>query len=257
MPYELLSKSKTDIFASLRSAKMRKRHALFMAEGRKCVADMRARFEAVAVVGSTEALRDAGFAPAPGIFAATPEQLRRISSLSTEPDLLAVYRMPAPTQPQIGRGLVLMLDGVQDPGNLGTIMRLAAWFGVEALILSADCADAFNPKTVQASMGALGAVPTWRADLCSTIAAHADKRVYGLLLEGTPIYEKRLCANAFVVMGNEGNGISPAVRAQLTDALLIPPYPASRLGAPDCPESLNVAMATAITLAQFRAPIPP
>lgn len=253
-PYEPLSKSKTDLFASLRSSKMRKRHALFCAEGRKCVADTKAFFRAEAIVGLPQTLRDCGFAPAPGIYSASSEQLHRISSLSTEPDIIAVYHTPHPAEPEIGSGLVLMLDGVQDPGNLGTIIRLAAWFGVKSIIMSADCADPYTPKTVQASMGAIGTVGLSRADLPGCIRRHPEKRVYGMALEGKSIYEAELAEDSFIVMGNEGKGISDTLRKELTDTLLIPPYPAARLGAPDCPDSLNVAMATGITLAQFRAP---
>lgn len=145
--------------------------------------------------------------------------------------------------------MVLALDGVQDPGNLGTIIRIADWFGIETIYCSPDSADAFNPKVVQATMGSLARVHIIYKDIALFIDALPDDiPVYGTVLDGDNIYEKDLQHRGVIVMGNEGNGISERVRQRLTHSLLIPSFPPERPTA----ESLNVAVATAIVCAEFR-----
>lgn len=147
------------------------------------------------------------------------------------------------------RELVLALDGVQDPGNLGTIIRLADWFGISHIICSMDTADAYSPKTVMATMGAIARVRVHYVDLPRLLAeCGADVPVYGTFLDGTDIYAEPLSAAGVVVMGNEGNGISDAVAQSVNRRLFIPSFPADR----PTSESLNVAIATAITCAEFR-----
>jgi TrmH family RNA methyltransferase len=147
--------------------------------------------------------------------------------------------------------LTIALDGVQNPGNLGTIIRLADWFGVEDIICSRDTADCFNPKVIQATMGAILRVRVHYTDNLPALLTDAHREglnIYGTLLDGGNIYDERLDASGIIVMGNEGRGITEETRKALTHRLLIPPYPA------DAPtsESLNVAMATGIILAEFR-----
>ena len=155
-------------------------------------------------------------------------------------------------------GLIVALDGVQDPGNLGTIIRTCDWFGVRRLVCSHDTADCYNPKVVQATMGALARVQVEYVDLVSwleeikTLNSHPSTlTIYGTLLNGRNLYEDGAIAErqqGVIIMGNEGNGISEAVRRHITHPLLIPPYPADA----ETSESLNVAIATAVTLAEFR-----
>ena len=154
--------------------------------------------------------------------------------------------------------LVLALDGIQDPGNLGTIIRTCDWFGVHDIVCSLDTADCYNPKVVQATMGALARVrvhyvdlPQWLKEVSSQ---SSDIRIYGTLLDGKDMYEElkvrgeRLTAKGIIIMGNEGNGISQEVRPYITLPIRIPSYPKDV----ETSESLNVSIATAIVLAEFR-----
>lgn len=145
--------------------------------------------------------------------------------------------------------LRLMLDGVQDPGNVGTIIRIADWFGIDHVICSPNTADALSPKVVQAAMGSLARVKVDYADLAGVIDALPEGfPVYGTFLDGNNMYKEELAREAIIVMGNEGNGISEAVRRRVNRRLLIPSFPEGRATA----ESLNVAVATAIVCAEFR-----
>ena len=158
-------------------------------------------------------------------------------------------------------GLVLALDGIQDPGNLGTIIRTCDWFGVHDILCSRDTADCYNPKVVQATMGALARVRVHYVDLVKEISAfrfqHSDLRIYGTLLDGKDLYETLSSESLLpsskgglriIVMGNEGNGISAPVRKLITHAIRIPSFPKNA----ETSESLNVSIATAIVLAEFR-----
>ena len=154
----------------------------------------------------------------------------------------------------IGDGILVALDGVQDPGNLGTIIRTCDWFGIHHIICSRETADCYNPKVVQATMGALARVKVHYVDnLTSVLRKYQEMGypIYGTLLDGKNMYEPMAIPNkekGIIVMGNEGNGISPAVRDMVTHPLLIPSYPANT----PTSESLNVSIATAIVLAEFR-----
>ena len=145
--------------------------------------------------------------------------------------------------------LALALDGVQDPGNLGTIIRIADWFGITKIYCSRETADAYNPKVVQATMGSIARVRLVYTDLVPMLrSAEGEVPVYGTLLDGEDLYDKPLTQGGIIVMGNEGNGISPEVRPLVTERLLIPSFPPNRPTA----ESLNVAIATAVVCAEFR-----
>ena len=179
----------------------------------------------------------------------TDEELRRISFLQNPQQVLAIFPIPEATssishQPS---SLSLALDGIQDPGNLGTIIRIADWFGIDTIYCSEDTADAYNPKVVQATMGSIAHVHIIYCDLLE-LFRQVSCPVYGTLLDGKNIYEQELTSEGIIVMGNEGNGISEAVREHITHRLLIPNYHSGDHTA----ESLNVAIATAITCAEFR-----
>lgn len=242
-----LSKTKCGFFASLSTAKMRQRYRLFIAEGRKAVNDLMKSFAVEAVIISESQNVSVPDTEAPVYFASDAD-LRRISNLTTPPDIVGVFRMPDQTENlriESSR-IYLMLDGVRDPGNLGTIIRTCHWFGIFRILASRDCADCYNPKVVQATMGSLGRVQVHYCDLDKICAEHPEMPVYGLLLDGEDIFRADLEGNGFIVMGNEGSGISSEMRERVTSRLLIPPATS------DHGESLNVAVATAITLAQFR-----
>ena len=176
--------------------------------------------------------------------------MERISQLKSANSVLAVVELPrhslAKAQP--AKNLVLALDRVQNPGNLGTIIRLADWFGISDIVCSEDTADCFNPKVVQATMGAILRVRVHYTNLSQWFANQHDTKIYGTFLEGENIYSAELDKSGVIVMGNEGQGISAEVAETVSHKLLIPPYPADRCGS----ESLNVAVATAVICSEFR-----
>lgn len=235
----MISKNQQKLIRQLEQKKYRRREGLFVAEGPKVVGDlMRAGFKPQALYSTTEQA-DAQLI--------TEEELRRISFLQHPQLMLALFPLPE-TEPeplQQGR-LYLALDGVQDPGNLGTIIRLADWFGIDTIFCSEDTADAWAPKVVQATMGSIARVKVVYTSLPALLDS-TPLPVYGTLLDGEDIYSQPLTAEGIIVMGNEGNGISEAIRQKVTNRLLIPSF---RRG--DTAESLNVAIATAITCSEFR-----
>lgn len=246
-----LSKNKENLYAQLGRKKMRDKHSLFTVEGFKGVADTIDNFEVEAIIAVKGALVPPEWYSKGEVFEVTPERMDKISSLSTPPEVLAVYKIPMTgieIPPLKSDELYLLLDEVQDPGNLGTIIRTAHWFGIKRIYCSRTTADLYNPKTVQSTMGSLGKVEVIYCDLAELIDANPDMPVYGTLLNGENIYEASLGISGFIVMGNEGRGISEELRSMITDPLLIPPYDSS-----DHSESLNVAIATAVTLSQFRS----
>ena len=240
----MISKNEIKLIRSLALRKNRKSEGLFVAERPKVVGD----------------LVNAGWKPvhlydtegAEGATPITEEELRRASFLQHPQRMLGVFRLPEPTTDEVPlpRGLCLALDGIQDPGNVGTIIRIADWFGIRDLYCSEDSADAFGPKAVQASMGSIAHVNIIRTDLsCLVDRMPQTTPVYGLLLDGSDIYTASLeTGDALVVMGSEGNGISEALRARINRRLLIPSFNTSAGRA----ESLNVSVATAIACSEFR-----
>jgi TrmH family RNA methyltransferase len=184
------------------------------------------------------------------IIEVTQEELTRASLQKTPQDVLAIFEQPSYEMQAdvISQSLCLALDDVQDPGNLGTIIRVADWFGIEHIFCSQGTVDVYNPKTIQATMGALARVKLHYCDLPSFIASLKDIPVYGTFLDGDNMYEKKLTPHGLVVMGNEGNGVSAEVANLVNERLYIPNYPPQR----ETSESLNVAMATGIICAEFR-----
>jgi TrmH family RNA methyltransferase len=189
---------------------------------------------------------------------ASEMEIAQMSNLRTPQGVIGVFKKrgdEAKGERQKARGeeLVVALDGVQDPGNLGTIIRTCDWFGVHDIYCSMDTADCYNPKVVQATMGALARVRVHYINLKEWLeeVQKAGVPVYGTLLEGENMYEKGAITDkskGVIIMGNEGNGISPEIRQLITHPIRIPSYPADA----DTSESLNVGIATAIVLAEFR-----
>lgn len=249
---EDLSQAKRKYFASLRQAKRRREAGLFAIEGVKAVGELSGLFRMVALVATARRLEadPALAALAPAVYKASSADMERMTSLSTAPDVMAFFEIPAmelDIDSLQGR-LIVALDCVQDPGNLGTIIRACDWFGVDTILCSADTVDLYNPKVIQSTMGAIGRVAVHYVDL-TAVLPQLSMPVYGTFLEGENIYRRELTRSGVVVMGNEGRGIRPELATLVTDKLFIPPYPADR----EHVESLNVSMATAITLSQFRS----
>jgi TrmH family RNA methyltransferase len=246
----MLSRAKIKQVRSLKMKKFRDEEQLFVAEGNKLVADMMPAFECEWMIAKTSWMATQGDIPAKELLLADEDDILKISSLKTPQDVLAVFKIPSYALEDVDpvHQLVLALDGIQDPGNLGTVIRLADWFGIEHIVCSPDTADAFGPKAVQATMGALARVKVHYTKLESFLEKHNAVPRYGAFLEGENIYEKTLSPTGILVMGNEGNGIRPSVEALVNERLYIPNYPETR----ESSESLNVAVATAVLCAEFR-----
>ena len=282
-----ISKNQIKFIRSLSQKKVRDSEQLFLAEGEKCVRELLQSFEPFLIASSS---------PLSGIEAleATEMEIQQMSQLRHPQGVVAVFKMPtmvdlnaafkmpeladlnaAFKMPELAdlnasfkmlisqeataaSGLILALDGVQDPGNLGTIIRTADWFGIEEIICSQDTVDCWNPKVVQATMGALARVHVHYINLYSFILnvlqSNQDGNnypIYGTLLDGKNMYAPDAIPSkqrGIIIMGNEGNGISSAIRSLITHPLYIPSFPAER----PTSESLNVGIATAIILAEFR-----
>lgn len=240
--------------ASLDSAKWRRRTGLFVAEGTKCVTDLNRAFVCRYLFYTTEWYDEHSdllhnFDGA-DCYECTPGLMREITRLSNTPPVIAAFMLPQidPPLPDPETELVVALDGLQDPGNLGTIIRTADWMGVRSIVVSKDTVDAFNPKTVQATMGALARVKVITTDLPEWLA-QCKAPVYGTFLNGENIYRCELTQFGVVVMGNEGHGVGPEVAQTVDNRLFIPSFPPDT----ETSESLNVATATAITLSEFRS----
>jgi len=241
----MISKNQIKHIKQLELKKFRQREGLFVAEGPKVVGDLMRRWTPTAVFATDDYV-----APQPvEIQRISNDELRKVSFLQHPQQVLAVFPIPQPAIPHLQPStLVLALDGVQDPGNLGTIIRQADWFGIEHIICSEETADAWNPKVVQATMGSIARVNLTYTSLPDFFDQLADDiPVYGTLLDGENLYEQELTPGGIIVMGNEGNGLTEKVRRRVNRRLLIPSYRTD-----DTAESLNVAIATAIVCAEFR-----
>jgi TrmH family RNA methyltransferase len=248
----MLSKNDIKNIKSLELKKFRDEKRLFVAEGHKLVGELLGVFRCVLLVATDQWLASHGKIPADRIEAVSADELKRASLLRSPQDVLAVFCMPddkASMKEAAAKNLVLALDDVQDPGNLGTIMRIADWFGIKDIFCSKGTADIYNPKAVQATMGAISRVKIHYTELAKEIASlPASVPVYGTFLEGEIIYDTELSGNGVIIMGNEGNGISREVCQTVNRKLYIPNWPAGAATS----ESLNVAIATAIVCAEFR-----
>lgn len=246
----MLSKNKIKYIHSLELKKNRKEEQVFIAEGHKLVEDLVGHFPCKLLVATSVWLSQHPSVEADEIIEVTQEELSKASLQKTPQGVLAIFKQPqyAYSLDDISKGLCLALDDVQDPGNLGTIIRLADWFGIEHIFCSQGTADVYNPKTIQATMGAIARVKVYYCDLVTLIRSLKDIPVYGTFLDGDNIYGKPLSANGLIVMGNEGKGVSPEVASLINERLYIPNYPMERTTS----ESLNVAIATAVVCAEFR-----
>ncbi len=248
----MLSKALQKRISSLENKKQRKESGLFVAEGGKTVLDLiAAGLRVERLIATTEWLQQHDISPDTEVVEVSHEEMKRISFQQAPQGVMGLFHQPQhnidPTAPE--RELCLALDNVQDPGNLGTIVRIADWFGIENIYCSIGTTDIYNPKTVQATMGAIGRVKVHYVDLPSFLADIKEKApLYGTFLDGEDIYRKNLMNNGLIIMGNEGNGISKECGTYITERLFIPNYPVGR----ETSESLNVSIATAIICSEFR-----
>jgi TrmH family RNA methyltransferase len=253
----VLSKNKIKLIRSLESKKNRTATGLFVAEGEKMIFDLLQSGIVISELFYTKKLEEAliKVKSSASIELVSKEEISKISFLKTPSEIVAICKIPTLELDwnRLKQELILVLDEIQDPGNLGTIVRLADWFGIRTIICSENSVDLFNPKVIQSTMGSFARVNVHYTDL-EIFLAQASKLnipVYGTFLEGENIYNAKLEASGIVIMGNEGNGISKELTAKISKRLTIPPYPLNQ----PTSESLNVAIATAIVCAEFRRQI--
>lgn len=246
----MLSKNKIKYIHALEQKKYRKEENAFVAEGFKLTEDLLGIFRCKMLVALPGWLEKHPDIQADEIITATADELTKASLLKTPQEVLAVFEQPHYTFSAniFKRKLSLALDNIQDPGNLGTIVRLADWFGIEHIICSNGTVDIYNPKAIQATMGAISRVKVHYTDLPSFLNQQNEIPIYGTFLNGNDMYQEELTPDGIIVMGNEGNGISEQTAAYINRRLYIPNYPKGRATS----ESLNVAMATGIICSEFR-----
>ena len=245
--WKMISKNQIKFIRQLEQKKYRHREGLFVAEGTKVVGDLLAHFRPKMLFATPAWIHASGIKQE--TIEVSDDELQRISFQQHPQQVLAVFPLPNMIKQEVNlRGLSLALDGVQDPGNLGTIIRIADWFGITDIFCSEDTVDAYNPKVIQATMGSISRVNIIYTSLPLLLESLPnDFPVYGTFLDGENIYQQHLSVNGLIIMGNEGKGISEAVRAHVNHHLLIPSFHQG-----DTADSLNVAIATAITCSEFR-----
>ncbi len=252
-----LTKNLCRTIKSLDERKVRRKEGLFKAEGTKCVLDTIGHFNVRHLFATHDWLehyRNTAvvdrLADSECITQVTRNDLSRLSSLTTPSDVIAVYEIPhrEPDFAAMSSRLILALDTIQDPGNLGTIIRVADWFGIRDIICSAETADCYAPKVIQSTMGSISRVKLHYGSLSEMIESIKPTAVYGTFLDGETITEAEIGSEGIIVIGNEGKGISEEIERIVSKRLFIPSYPPGQ----ETGESLNAAIATAITLAKFR-----
>lgn len=240
----MISISEIKLITSLQQKKYRIKHGLFVAEGEKLIRDLLGSGMKVHSFFATNITTELSVSP----VLISQNDLQKISSLKNPNGWLAIFEIPT-FMPVEQNELIVVLDAVRDPGNLGTIIRLCDWFGVSHLICSEDSVDCYNPKVVQATMGSLARVGIQYLPLESFLK-ESSLPIYGAVLNGTDVFGETLPESAILVMGSEAHGISENIVAHITHSLTIPPF-----GSAGKAESLNVASATAILLSEFRRSI--
>lgn len=239
----MVSKNQIKLITSLQQKKFRKEHKLFFAEGKKVIQELIHSDFSLEYLFSTSGAFP-GVDPKK-VFAISESELKKISALTTANDCLAVFRQSEPKNINKS-GLIVALDAIRDPGNLGTIIRLCDWFGIAQLVCSEETADIYNPKVVQATMGSIARVNVSYVNLEKFIK-ETTSPVFGTFMDGENIYKSELPKEGIIIMGNEANGISPEIEKTVKNRLTIP-----RFGDLQQTESLNVATATAIILSEFK-----
>ncbi|KJD35879.1 RNA methyltransferase [Tamlana sedimentorum] len=241
----MLSKSQIKLITSLKQKKYRQQHGLFVVEGIKTITELLQSSFNLQKLYTTKSFKiDANNNKIDEILISDSD-LKRISFLANPNTALAIFEIPKPKKIEKS-GLILALDAIRDPGNLGTIIRLCDWFGIKNLVCSNQTVDCYNPKVVQATMGSITRININYVNLENFLKS-TNLPIYGAFMDGTNVYQKQALADGILVMGNEANGISEPIEALITEKLSIP-----RFGDLQATESLNVATATAILLSEFR-----
>jgi RNA methyltransferase, TrmH family len=239
----MISKSQIKLITSLVQKKYRRQHQLFFAEGVKVIEELLDSHFELEHIFQTKPIFNKVIDTKKTLI--SEAELKKISALSTPNDCLALFKTNDEKETQ-KTGLILALDSIRDPGNLGTIIRLCDWFGITQLLCSEETVDVYNPKVVQASMGSITRVSISYVDLAKYIN-QSNLPVYGTFMDGDNIYKKQLASEGIIILGNEANGISKAIEDLVSEKIAIP-----RFGNLQLTESLNVATATAIVLSEFR-----
>jgi len=238
----MVSKNQIKLISSLQQKKFRFANQLFIAEGVKVIQELlKSNFTLDHLYCTEPLFEEVGNSNKTII---SESDLKKISALSTPNNCLAVFKMPS-VKPIIEQGLIIALDDIRDPGNLGTILRLCDWFGISQVICSEQTVDIYNPKVVQATMGSIARVNVSYLDL-NLFLQKTTLPIFGTFMNGSTIYKEILPNEAVIVMGNEANGISESIEKIIKNRLTIP-----RFGDLQQTESLNVATATAIILSEF------
>lgn len=239
----MVSKNQIKLITGLVQKKYRKQYQLFFAEGVKVIEELlQSNFELEQIFQTKPMFVNV---PESKKVLVSESELKKISALATPNDCLAVFKIPQ-EKPIAANGLVIALDDIRDPGNLGTIIRLCDWFGIGQILCSEQTVDVYNPKVVQATMGSIARVNISYVDLESYLSK-TQMPVFGTFMEGENVYKKQLPQEGIIVLGNEANGISKGIEATVSQKIAIP-----RFGNLQLTESLNVATATAIVLSEFR-----
>lgn len=240
----MVTKNQIKLIKSLHQKKFRKQHQLFIAEGVKVITELiNSSFELDFVYVTEDLAFDVS---AEKIVRVTNEDMQKMSVLATPSPCLALFHCVNELEVDYN-DLVVALDDIRDPGNLGTIIRLCDWFGVKHIICTKETVDIYNPKVIQATMGSITRVNVVYGDLHTTIQNSGVEEVFGTFMNGENIYEQTLPSKGIIILGNEANGISSSIEELVSQRIAIP-----RFGALQQTESLNVAMASSIVLSEFR-----
>tara|TARA_R110002050_G_scaffold252009_2_gene390250 strand:+ start:124 stop:840 length:717 start_codon:yes stop_codon:yes gene_type:complete len=237
----MLSKNQIKLITRLKQKKYRLQYGLFIVEGAKTIKELLQSHLELHALYTTETFN----IDAKDEVLISENDLKRISFLTTPNKALAIFKIPD-SKPIKNNQLVVALDSIRDPGNLGTIIRLCDWFGITDLVCSKETVDCFNPKVIQATMGSITRVHVSYIDL-KTFLKETKLPVFGAFMEGENVYKTELPNKGILVMGNEANGVSKEIEAVITKKISIPQF-----GDIQETESLNVATATAILLSEFR-----
>ena len=251
----MISKGKSNFIVSLQKKKIRDEENLFVIEGDKLVKEfLQSGKKTRILVAKAEFIRSLPedmIRSVDEVLEVTFEELKHLSTLKTPHNALAVLPIPESemNSSEILEKLCIGLDFVQDPGNLGTIIRAAAWFGIKNIVCSPDCVDVYNPKVIQASMGAIMHVNVWYSDLkkLALLATQMKLPVFGTTLDGASIYNHKLDSRGIIILGNESRGISDELIPYITEKIMIPKFSDAAEGI----DSLNVSMAASIVFSEF------
>lgn len=240
----MISKNQLKLLRALGQKKQRKSHGLFLVQGEKNVLELANSALTVKQIFATQEFLDENRSELSGFecIEASLDDLTKASTLVSNNAAIAVVEIPSVETPK-AQGLMIALDGVSDPGNLGTIIRVADWYGIKHIVASTDCADPYNPKTISATMGSFGRVTVSQLDLPSYLE-QSNLPVYGAFLEGESVHKTEFAAEGILLMGSESHGIREHAAKFVTDKITIPAFGGA--------ESLNVAMATGIILDNLR-----